>query len=301
MATWSPSSQDVAPSLPGVAQARIQHQAEPGSAPISFMPYSDHLLFEDAGLEPISGVIGLSVVHAGQLQLAGLNQPVELEAYSRSLTMGWSNALSRLQQEADLLGADGVYLQHTDAKTFDAEEHEFSFRGTALRFRPRPGALRTPSGAPFVCSSSAQLLYQMLRRGLVPVTVRYDVCVYHVPHRTLRQTLGQTFQNTEVPVFTEGWYTAREIALSRMQTGLEQAGSELILAANVEEFVNVFGEHTAECRAFGRGWRRMAEVRDLVSDADLTVTALIDRDGLYPSTLIDRADTGRARPAPEPT
>jgi uncharacterized protein YbjQ (UPF0145 family) len=288
MATVSPglSAGGAGVTIPAVAQSRIQHQSQAGAAPVSMMGYSEELLLRDAGIEPISGVIGLSIVHVGQLQLSGLKQPVELEAYSRALTMGWSNALARVQQEADLLGADGVIIRTIDAKKFDAEEHEYSFKGTAVRLGTQPGALRTPTGAPFVTFLSGLGLYLMLRRGIAPVTRRYEVCVYHVPHRTLRQSLGQTFQNTEVPVFTEGWYTAREIALSRLQLSLEQAGSEIVMGTNVEEFAEVFGEHTAEYRAAGEGWRRMPELGDLVAEVDLTLFSLFERGGPYPGTLL---------------
>jgi uncharacterized protein YbjQ (UPF0145 family) len=272
--------------VPDVAQARIGHQSQPGAAPLSMLGYGEELLLHDAGFDAISGVMGLSVCHVGQLQLAGLKQPVELEAYSRALTMGWNNALGRLQQEAEMLGADGVIVSSINSRNFDAEEHEYSVKGTAVRFRTQPGALRTPAGGPFVTWLSGMAVYLMLRRGLVPVLPRYAVCVYHVPHRTLRQALGQTFQNTEVPVFTEGWYTAREIALSRLQSSLEQSGAELVMGAKVEETAEAFGEHTAEFRGVGQGWRRMPELRELVPEVDLTLYSLFERGAPYPGAIL---------------
>src|SRR5581483_10901673 len=116
----------------------------------------------------------LSVVHLGQIQVAGLKSAVEIEAHSQARTMGWANAMTRMRQEAEQLGADGVFVHTMNAARFDGEEHEYSVKGTALRLRSQPGALRTPSGQPFSCHCSAMLLYQYLRRGLCPVAVRYD-------------------------------------------------------------------------------------------------------------------------------
>jgi uncharacterized protein YbjQ (UPF0145 family) len=288
--TWSTGqasytgSRDVG--LPQVAQSRIQHIAAAGGATGSLLANSDYLTLHDAGLEPIGAVVGVSVVHLGQFQLAGLRAPVELEAFSQAITLGYGNAFTRMRQEAAELGADGVFLQKSNSRRFDGEEHEYSCRGTALRFRPQPGALRAPTGLPFLANCTAMSLYQYLRRGLCPVSFEYHACVYHVPHRTMRQALGQTFQNTEVPVFTEGWYTAREIALSRLQMGLEQAGAELILGMGVDEEEGAFGEHTAEFRAYGRGWRHVPGLAGQIPNVDLTGPSLIDRDNAYPITTL---------------
>jgi len=273
--------------LPAAAQSRIQRFAQGGSVASSLSSYSEHVLLQDMGFEPISAVVGLSVVHLGQIQVAGLKQPVELEAYSNAISMGLLYALTRVQQEAHLLGADGVLLQSIDEKNFDGEEHLYSMQGTALRFTPHPGGLRTPTGAPFVCSSSVMTLYQMLRRSRVPVNVGYGVCVYHVPHRSLRQALGQTFQNLEVPVFTDGWYTAREIAMSRLEAQLGQAGADTIMHAKIVEQEGAFGEHTAEFRAVGHGWRLMQGLANVIPDVDLSVASLIEQGSVHSATLVD--------------
>jgi len=267
--------------LPPTAQGRLQHSAQSGAAKTAFLGYADFLLLEQMGFEPIAATIGISVVHLGRIQFAGVKQAIELEGYSQAIGMGLLSSLRHLQEEAAILGADGVFLDTlVSERRFDAEEHEYSIRGTALRFRPQPGALRAPSGMPFIFPSSVQVLYQMLRQGFVPITIGFGVCVYHVPHRSIRQALGQTFQNTEVPVFTEAWYTAREIAVSRLQAQLEEHRAELVLGVKVEEKAEAFGEHTAEFRAFGTGWARREGISQLIPAIDLTGVALIER-GLY--------------------
>jgi uncharacterized protein YbjQ (UPF0145 family) len=272
--------------IPPAAQARLQQAAQSGAPATAFTNYSEYLMLDQMGFEPIGAVMGLSVVHLGQFQLAGIKQPVELEAYSRAISMGLLNALSRLQQEAGMLGADGVLLKSADEHSFDAEEHQYAVRGTAVRFRSQPGALRTRGNAPFVCPSPVITIYQMLKHGLAPVSMGYGVCVYHVPHRSLRQSIGQTFANTEVPVFTEGWYTGRAIALSRLQAQVEQFGADLVLNVDVREQAEAFGEHTAEFRAVGTGWAHRPGVEQLIPDIDLTAMSIIERGGLYPTTSV---------------
>jgi len=267
--------------LPTTAQGRLQHSAQSGGAVTSLLSYYDYLLLDQMGLEPLGAVMGLSVVHLGRIQLAGLKQPIELDGYTQAITMGLLSSLRRMQEEAALLGADGVLLSTlVTEKHFDAEEHEYSIKGTALRFRPQPGALRNAGGLPFVFPNTTMVLYQMLRRNMVPVTIGYGVCVYHVPHRTMRQALGQTFQNTEVPIFTDSWYTAREIALSRLQAQLEEQGAHFVLSAQLDETAEAFGEHTAEFRSHGTGWARKEGISDLVPEVDLTAISLIEH-GMY--------------------
>jgi uncharacterized protein YbjQ (UPF0145 family) len=268
-------------SLPSTAQGRLHHSTQSGAAATSFLGYSDFIQLDQMGFEPIAAVIGLSVVHLGRIQFAGVKQAIELEGYSQGIGLGALSAIGRLQDEAAMVGADGVLLNTVvTERRFDAEEHEYSIQGTALRFRPQPGALRTPSGRPFVFANSVQVLYQMLKRDHVPVAYGFGVCVYHVPHRSMRQALSQTFQNTEVPQFTDAWYTAREIALSRLQSQLEQNGASVVLHMSVDERAEAFGEHTAEFRAHGSGWVKREGVGKLIPTLDLVPGALVDK-GLY--------------------
>jgi uncharacterized protein YbjQ (UPF0145 family) len=262
--------------LPQAAQSRLAHDREAGAARSSFLGVGDYLTLRQTGFEPIAGVVGLSVVHIGGVQVAGLNQASELGVYSNAITIGLVDAATRLQEEAGTLGADGVFLHEIDERSF-GEEHEYAWSGTALRFVPNPGALRTASGLPFLFAHTTQVLYQMMRAGFAPVVHGYGVCVYHVPHRTMRQALGQTFQNAEVPVFTDAWYTAREIAIARLQAQMEQHGAQLVLNMKMSMAADAFGEHTAEFRLSGSGWRHVEGLQQAVPAIDLAPDALIER------------------------
>lgn len=195
----------------------------------------------------------MSVVHIGGLQITGLKQACELEVYSQAKTIGLVDSLTRAKEEAAMLGADGVFVTAYESKRIAGEEHEYACVGTALRYRAQPGALRTRNGHPFAFDSSLAVLYTLLRRGMRPVDRAWGVCVYHVPHRTLRQTLRQTFQNTEVPVFTEAWQTARELAVARLQGQLDYQGAQVMVEFQMDIDAEEFGEHTAVFAATALG------------------------------------------------
>lgn len=287
--------------LPQAAQSRLGHDRQPGAAATAFLTHAQFLTLRQMGLEPIAAVVGLSVMHIGGIQLAGYKQAVELEVYSNAISTGQRTAEARMQEEAGTLGADGVLVDSIQQRRI-GEEHEYTWAGTAVRFTPSPGSLRTANGLPFVFLPGVSLLYQMLRAGYAPVTYGLGVSVYHVPHRTMRQAFGQTFQNTEVPLFTDAWYTAREIALSRLQAVLEQQGAEIVLDMNIDMEADAFGEHTAECRVTGHGWRRLPGLEQIVPTIDLTPEAIVERGLLVtgPETNTPFIQTAVAAQPPPP-
>jgi uncharacterized protein YbjQ (UPF0145 family) len=284
--------------LPQAAQSRLGHDTQAGAASTAFLGHGDFLTLRQLGFEPIAAVVGLSVMHIGGIQLAGYKQAVELEVYSNAISMGKRTAAARLQEEAGTLGADGVFVDEVSERSI-GEEHEYALSGTALRFVPSPGSLRTVNGLPFIFCTTASVLYQMMRAGYAPVTHGIGVSVYHVPHRSLRQALGQTFQNTEVPLFTDAWYTAREIAVSRLQAFMEQQGAELILGMNMTMNADAFGEHTAEFRVGAQGWRRVPGLEQMIPSIDLTPEALIVR-GLLVTGPETRSGASSSPMAPPP-
>jgi uncharacterized protein YbjQ (UPF0145 family) len=290
-------------SLPAVAQSRLAHDNQGGAAATAFLEYADYLNLGQMGFEPIAGVVGIAVVHLGRVQLGGYKQAIELEVYSQGIGMGIYASLGRLQEEARLLGADGVIVDNFEERRV-GEEHEYTFSGTAVRFAPRPGALRTTGGLPFIHGDGVICLYEMMRLNLAPVTFGFGVCVYHVPHRSMRQAMGQAFQNTEVPQFTEAWYSAREIGLSRLQSYLENQGAELVLNMDILKEADFFGEHTVEFRVTGMGWRRFAGLSQLVPEVDLRPAALIEKGlvviGADGSFAAPGQPAGYAPPPPEP-
>ncbi len=133
-------------SLPPVAQERIGRITRGEAAAGSMSGYGEYVMLAETGFEPIGPVVGLTVMHLGRIQLAGIKTACELESYSNVISAGILTALARVQEEARLIGADGVILSSIDRHNFDGEEHQYAAKGTAVRFSPQPGALRTPQG-----------------------------------------------------------------------------------------------------------------------------------------------------------
>jgi uncharacterized protein YbjQ (UPF0145 family) len=265
--------------IPPAAQWRLQHSAQRGSAASSFLRPGGFVLLEELGFEPVGVVMGMAVMHIGGIQVAGWNTPRELEVYSGAIANGTDLAITRLREEASALGADGVQLHTKVTRThIEGADIEYQITGTALRFRPKPGALRAGDGGPFTSVTSTLALSQMMQRGWFPTSLAYGICVYHLPHRTMRQAMGQTLQNAEVPAFTEGWYTARETALGRLQAKAEMTRSQVILGTEMAEAAGVHGDHSVQFTANGSGWVHRPDLISLVPRPDLTAVALIEKD-----------------------
>ncbi|MGH9102969.1 MAG: heavy metal-binding domain-containing protein, partial [Acidimicrobiales bacterium] len=173
-------------------------------------------------------------------------------------------AMSRMQAEAEQLGADGIVgvQLRLQAYVWGQDVLEFIATGTAVRsVAGEAGAHRAPDGRPFTSDLSAQDFFRLLAGGAVPVAFVLGTCVYHIAHQSALQSLRQAGQNQEMTVFTQGIYEARELALARMQTEAGQAGATGIVGVSVEVLNHVWGEHATEFLATGTAIRRLGDER----------------------------------------
>jgi uncharacterized protein YbjQ (UPF0145 family) len=83
-------------------------------------------------------------------------------------------------------------------------------------------------------------------------------CVFHIAHQSIRQSFRQAGQNVEIPQYTQAIYSARELAMSRMQAEGERDGATGIVGVHVLESNQVWGEHGVEFFAMGTGVRPAA-------------------------------------------
>jgi len=90
---------------------------------------------------------------------------------------------------------------------------EFVAVGTAERRRSGPPSHERP----FTSDLSGQDFWTLLRTGSRPVGLVMGSCVYAVTFRGPTASIGQTFRNVELPLFTRAMYDARELAMTRMQ------------------------------------------------------------------------------------
>lgn len=245
---------------PDAADARLAATAgaADGGVFTSDLSVSEYVLLNEAGFEPLGFVVGSSIYHIG-LQVGRWGQNQELTILTQAMYSARELAMSRMQAEADHLGADGVVGVTLRAQSYAWGQGvlEFVATGTAVRALSGNGAHRAPGGRAFSSDLSAQDFYRLLAAGSVPVAFVLGTCVYHIAHQSVMQSLRQAGVNQEMVVFTQGIYQARELALGRMQAEAAQAGGSGIVGVSVAVHNHVWGEHATEFFATGTAIRKL--------------------------------------------
>jgi uncharacterized protein YbjQ (UPF0145 family) len=77
------------------------------------------------------------------------------------------------------------------------------------------------------------------------------VCVYHVGRRRSLTALGQTGQSTELVTQTQALYTARELAMTRMQEEGARLGASGVIGSRITESSQVWRHRFIEFQAIG--------------------------------------------------
>lgn len=222
----------------------------------SDLSINELVLIKRAGFAPLGMVVGSSIYHIG-LQVARWNNSQELEVLSRAMHDAREQAVNRMQAEAAALGADGIIGTDLILQAYVGGQNvlEFVAIGTAISYSAEPGALRTANGQPFTSHIDGDGFVKLWREGLVPTHFSFGVCVYHVAHQTALQSMRQVGQNIEMPIYTQAIYSAREIALERMQSEAKAIGSVGIVGTGLKVANHVWGEHAVEFMAYGTGVR----------------------------------------------
>ncbi len=252
MADYVPGS---AANLPAGAAERLKAMRGTGDRPAFFtsdLTVDEFLLVEQAGFEALGLVMGSSIYHVGfQWQKWSVSQ--ELDVLSNAMFQARELAMTRMEEEADLLGADGVVGVRLVFKQYAMDEGvlEFQAIGTAIRHLERKGSFRTKDNRPFTSDLSGQDLWKLVRAGYRPVSLSMGACVYHIAHLSFMQTLKQVGRNQEMKVYTEATYAAREFALERMQAEAVERGGIGVVGARVEESNWGWGANAIEFFAVG--------------------------------------------------
>ena len=170
-------------------------------------------------------------------------------------------AMTRMEAEADQLGADGIVGVRLDIefKEFGTDLAEFIAVGTAVKAdhpapeAASPGATTATSRSPPTCP--ARTSGRSIQAGYAPLGMVMGTCVYHIAHQRFWQAMGNIGQNVEMPQFTEALYDARELAMSRMQAEAEALHAEGIVGVQLLSHGHRWGGHTTEFFAIGTAVR----------------------------------------------
>jgi len=219
----------------------------------SDLSVDEFLLVKQAGFEPLGLVLGSSIYHIG-FQQAMWNQSQELGVLTQAMYHARELAMTRMEEEADQLGADGIVGVRLDIGRYEwgADLAEFIAVGTAVKHRG--GELhRAPNGRPFTSDLSGQDFAKLLLAGYRPVGLVMGNCVYHVGRQGMLASLKQVGKNVEMPNYTQALYEARELAMERMQNEADELQAGGIVGARIVERSHGWGSHVIEFFAIGTG------------------------------------------------
>jgi uncharacterized protein YbjQ (UPF0145 family) len=232
--------------LPLDAVDRLQEMAvRQGTDRDSFtsdLSVAELVLTRECGFEPLGQVMGSSIYHVGWQYMSGSSYwrnsgelAVQTEAYYNVRHL----AMDRLRQEAKLLGADGVVGVRLEMQQYSwaAGLMEFAAIGTAVRETGVP----PKSGAePFVSSLSGQDHWALRQAGMKPVGFAMGNCTYYQAASWSTQNamrsgiFGSGWVNQELTDFTQAFYTARELAMVRMDAEARAVGASGIVGVTIE-------------------------------------------------------------------
>ncbi|MEA2155674.1 MAG: hypothetical protein QOE11_1814 [Solirubrobacteraceae bacterium] len=191
-----------------------ENAAPPFTADLSV---DELLLLADAGWEPLQIVCG-DCTHKYTDQATSHKRSKELTWITEALADGQTKALERMRDRAAQAGGHGVVGVRLEALEEEglrlSSGQHFSALGTAVR---RPGARVEEGAQPFTTHLSGQDTWALLEAGHRPLGVVFGFSVYHC--RTERRG-ARDF--SEMTALTDALYSARELAMSRMQS---QAGA----------------------------------------------------------------------------
>jgi uncharacterized protein YbjQ (UPF0145 family) len=240
--------------LPAHSRERLQQMKGVGGKPGLFtsdLSVDEFMLVQKAGFEPLGLVIGSSIYHIG-FQQAAFTQNMEMTVLSQAMYHARELAMSRMEAEADILGADGIVGVRLDVGRYEWGESlaEFMAIGTAVRSRDGQSH-KTPLGKPFTSDLSGQDFYKLRTMGYRPLGLVMGSCVYHVAHLSFRQAWKTIGQNVEMGNFTQALYDARELAMERMQHEATRLQAEGVVGVVVREQSHGWGSHIIEYYSVG--------------------------------------------------
>src|SRR5579863_4641298 len=241
--------------IPESGRARIERMKQEVARGFftSDLSINEFVLVKQSGFEPLGLVLGSSIYHIG-FQQAMWNQSQELGVLTQAMYHARDLAMTRMEEEADQLGADGIVGVRLDIGRYEwgADLAEFIAVGTAVKHRA--GELhRAPNGRPFTSDLSGQDFATLLRAGYRPVGLVMGNCVYHVGRQGMLASLRQVGRNMEMPNYTQALYEARELAMERMQTEADELQAGGLVGVRLNQASHGWGSHVIEFMAVATG------------------------------------------------
>lgn len=253
--------------VPLDAVSRLRRMRGEGGTPLftSDLSVSEFVLLEQMGWRPLGLVLGSSIYHVG-IQYGNFYQNQELQYLSAAMYEARELAMSRMEEEADVLGADGVVGVRLEVGGYAWAENalEFTAIGTAVKAPAGDAVWRTRDNKPFTSDFSCQDFYKLVTStGYVPRELVLGNCVYHIAHQGFMQQMRTIGNNIELNNYTEAIYDARELAMGRMQAEAEAHGADGIVGMQIVEKTHIWSPHVIEFMAIGTSVEKRGEPKNV--------------------------------------
>ena len=217
--------------IPLTAQHRLQAQADGNNRFFtSDLTCNEYLLTQQAGYEPIGLVMGTAFWRVSFFGFFNSYQSYtgELTALTQAQLKARELAISRMQQEAVLLGATGVIGVRLKVAGYDSNSRsvEFTAVGTAIRIQNHSEKL------PFTSDLSGQEFWQLHQAGYLPKGLVFGICSYYVHSSYKTQSVMNNSwwsggrANQELTQYTEGFQIARHLAMKRLSEDVQHHQAE---------------------------------------------------------------------------
>ena len=161
--------------------------------------------------------------------------------------------MTRMEEEADELGADGVVGVRLDVNYYEwgSDAVEFIALGTAVKAEDGK-SYRNKLGKPFTSDLSGQDFWTIMQTGYVPQGLVMGTCVYHIAHRGLGADarLGRPERGAPQlhPGSLRGTRAGHDAHAGR---GPPRSGATGIVGVRLEEKSHQWGSHTIEFLSLG--------------------------------------------------
>ena len=223
-------------------------QATGGHEATSDLTVDEELVLHSVGWEPVellSGVSMFSVPVGSWTWGRG-----EIGSATAAHMHAFSAAVARMHSECTKVGGHGVVgvqVEHT------VRSHHISVElvGTAVRPASSAKAKATGEAPVFVSDLSARDFSLLHASGWHPVGLAVGASYVYAPRRSAKDAMQQKTQNVELTNFTEAMYSARELAMERMQKAAIDLRGSGIVEVKVGEGSLGFARHVVAFSAWG--------------------------------------------------
>ncbi len=230
--------------IPTQARERLEIQKRQGANFFtSDLSCQEYLLTREAGYQPIGLVMGTAFY---KVSFWGYFRNYrtftgELTSLTQAQLAARELAVSRMRQEAAILGASGVIGVRLKTRNFDWSSRtiEFTAVGTAIRVPSR-----TPDPQPFTSDLSGQEFWQLHQAGYWPKGLVFGICSYYIHTDNNTRAIvnpglfgllsGNWLMNQELTQYTQGFQLARHLAMSRLTADVQKLGASGAVGMDID-------------------------------------------------------------------